>query len=85
LCFALSWSLWTPLVIFRDAPFVRQRRSNRQFDPRHRARAVAFAALVEGLATSPLRLYPAFGIQVIAYAIIYTWLYNNTRGSLLLG
>jgi CAAX protease family protein len=40
---------------------------------------------LRGLATSPLRLYPAFVIQVIAYAIIYTWLYNNTRGGLLLG
>jgi membrane protease YdiL (CAAX protease family) len=29
-------------------------------------------------------LYPAFAIQVIALAVIYTWLYNSTRGSLLL-
>jgi uncharacterized protein len=29
-------------------------------------------------------LYPAFVIQVIAVAVIYTWLYNGTKGSLLL-
>lgn len=32
----------------------------------------------------PLALYPAFLIQVIALAVIYTWLYNSTNGSLLL-
>jgi membrane protease YdiL (CAAX protease family) len=32
----------------------------------------------------PLRLYPAFAIQVVALAVTYTWLYNSTRGSLLL-
>jgi membrane protease YdiL (CAAX protease family) len=32
----------------------------------------------------PLSLYPAFVIQFIAMAVIFTWLYNNTRGSLLL-
>jgi hypothetical protein len=31
-----------------------------------------------------LGLYPAFVIQVIAVAVIYTWLYNGTKGSLLL-
>jgi membrane protease YdiL (CAAX protease family) len=31
-----------------------------------------------------LSLYPAFVIQVIAVAVIYTWLYNGTKGSLLL-
>jgi uncharacterized protein len=31
-----------------------------------------------------LSLYPAFVIQVIAVAVIYTWLYNGTEGSLLL-
>jgi hypothetical protein len=31
-----------------------------------------------------LNLYPAFVIQVIAVAVIYTWLYNGTKGSLLL-
>ena len=35
-------------------------------------------------AVQPLSLYPAFAIQVVAYAVIYTWLYNSTRGSLLL-
>jgi CAAX protease family protein len=31
-----------------------------------------------------LSLYPAFAIQVAAVTVIYTWLYNGTRGSLLL-
>jgi membrane protease YdiL (CAAX protease family) len=31
-----------------------------------------------------LSVYPAFLIQAIALAVIYTWLYNSTRGSLLL-
>jgi uncharacterized protein len=31
-----------------------------------------------------LTLYPAFAIQVVAVAVIYTWLYNGTKGSLLL-
>ena len=31
-----------------------------------------------------LSLYPAFVIQAIAVAVIYTWLYNGTKGSLLL-
>ena len=29
-------------------------------------------------------LYPAFAIQVVAGAVIYTWLYNSTKGSILL-
>ena len=32
----------------------------------------------------PLSVYPAFLIQALALSVIYTWLYNNTRGSLLL-
>jgi uncharacterized protein len=32
----------------------------------------------------PLSLYPAFLIQTLALAVIYTWLYNSTKGSLLL-
>jgi membrane protease YdiL (CAAX protease family) len=39
---------------------------------------------LRGLADHQLSLYPAFVIQVIAIAVIYTWLYNGTRGSLLL-
>jgi uncharacterized protein len=31
-----------------------------------------------------LSVYPAFLIQVLALAVIYTWLYNSTKGSLLL-
>jgi uncharacterized protein len=31
-----------------------------------------------------LSVYPAFLIQAIALAVIYTWLYNSTKGSLLL-
>jgi uncharacterized protein len=32
----------------------------------------------------PLSLYPAFLIQTLALAVIYTWLYNSSKGSLLL-
>jgi membrane protease YdiL (CAAX protease family) len=32
----------------------------------------------------PLSVYPAFLIQAVALAVIYTWLYNSTKGSLLL-
>jgi membrane protease YdiL (CAAX protease family) len=32
----------------------------------------------------PLSLYPAFAIQGVAFAVIYTWLYNSTKGSVLL-
>jgi membrane protease YdiL (CAAX protease family) len=39
---------------------------------------------LRGLADEPLSLYPAFVIQVIAIAVIYTWLYNGTKASLLL-
>jgi membrane protease YdiL (CAAX protease family) len=31
-----------------------------------------------------LSVYPAFLIQAVALAVIYTWLYNSTKGSLLL-
>jgi len=31
-----------------------------------------------------LSLYPAFVIQALAVAVVYTWLYNGTKGSLLL-
>jgi uncharacterized protein len=37
-----------------------------------------------GLADHPLSVFPAFAIQGFAFAIIYTWLYNSTKGSLLL-
>ena len=39
---------------------------------------------LQGLPSQPLSLYLPFVLQVIAYAVIYTWLYNSTRGSLLL-
>jgi uncharacterized protein len=39
---------------------------------------------LRGVVDEPLSLYPAFVIQVIAVAVIYTWLYNGTKGSLLL-
>ena len=32
----------------------------------------------------PLSVYPAFLIQALALSVIYTWLYNSTKGSLLL-
>jgi membrane protease YdiL (CAAX protease family) len=32
----------------------------------------------------PLSLYPAFLIQALALSVIYTWLYNSSKGSLLL-
>jgi membrane protease YdiL (CAAX protease family) len=37
-----------------------------------------------GLTDHPLSLYPAFAIQGMALAVIYTWLYNSTKGSVLL-
>jgi len=37
-----------------------------------------------GSASHPLGLYPAFVIAVIASSVLYTWIYNNTRGSLLI-
>jgi membrane protease YdiL (CAAX protease family) len=37
-----------------------------------------------GVADHPLSLYPAFLLQAVALAVIYTLLYNSTRGSLLL-
>jgi membrane protease YdiL (CAAX protease family) len=39
---------------------------------------------LNGNVDHPLSLYPAFLIQALALAVIYTWLYNNTKGSLLL-
>jgi membrane protease YdiL (CAAX protease family) len=38
---------------------------------------------LRGLPDMPPTLYPAFAIQVVALAVIYTWIYNST-GSLLL-
>jgi membrane protease YdiL (CAAX protease family) len=32
----------------------------------------------------PLSVYPAFLIQAVALSVIYTWLYNSSKGSLLL-
>jgi hypothetical protein len=32
----------------------------------------------------PLGLYPAFVVAVVASSVLYTWIYNNTRGSLLI-
>jgi CAAX protease family protein len=37
-----------------------------------------------GDADHRLSVYPAFLIQTLALAVIYTWLYNSTKGSLLL-
>jgi membrane protease YdiL (CAAX protease family) len=37
-----------------------------------------------GDADRRLSVYPAFLIQALAFAVIYTWLYNSTKGSLLL-
>jgi membrane protease YdiL (CAAX protease family) len=39
---------------------------------------------LNGNVDHPLSVYPAFLIQVLALAVIYTWLYNSSRGSLLL-
>jgi membrane protease YdiL (CAAX protease family) len=39
---------------------------------------------LRGLTDHPLRLFPAFAIQGVALAVIYTWLYNSTKGSVLL-
>jgi CAAX protease family protein len=39
---------------------------------------------LRGAPTHPLSLYLPFAVQVVAYAVIYSWLYNGTRGSLLL-
>ena len=39
---------------------------------------------LRGLADHSLSLYPAFVIQAVALAVIYTWLYNSTQGSVLL-
>jgi membrane protease YdiL (CAAX protease family) len=39
---------------------------------------------LRGDADHQLSVYPAFLIQALALAVIYTWLYNNTKGSLLL-
>ena len=39
---------------------------------------------LNGNVDHPLSLYPAFLIHALAVAVIYTWLYNNTKGSLLL-
>jgi membrane protease YdiL (CAAX protease family) len=39
---------------------------------------------LRGLPDHSPALYPAFAIQVIAMAVIYTWMYNGTGGSLLL-
>jgi membrane protease YdiL (CAAX protease family) len=39
---------------------------------------------LRGDADHPLSLYPAFLIQALALAVIYTWLYNSSKGSLLL-
>jgi uncharacterized protein len=37
-----------------------------------------------GSAGHPLGLYPAFAVSVVAVSVLYTWIYNSTRGSLLL-
>jgi membrane protease YdiL (CAAX protease family) len=37
-----------------------------------------------GDADHSLSVFPAFAIQGLAFTVIYTWLYNSTRGSLLL-
>jgi membrane protease YdiL (CAAX protease family) len=39
---------------------------------------------LRGDADHLLSLYPAFLIQALALAVIYTWLYNSSKGSLLL-
>jgi membrane protease YdiL (CAAX protease family) len=39
---------------------------------------------LRGDADHQLSVYPAFLIQTLALAVIYTWLYNSTKGSLLL-
>jgi membrane protease YdiL (CAAX protease family) len=39
---------------------------------------------LRGQQEHPLSVYPAFLIQAVALAVIYTWLYNSTKGSLLL-
>jgi membrane protease YdiL (CAAX protease family) len=39
---------------------------------------------LRGLPDWQLGLFPAFVIQALAVAVIYTWLYNGTKGSLLL-
>jgi hypothetical protein len=39
---------------------------------------------LRGLPDRPLSLFPAFAIQGVALAVIYTWLVNSTNGSLLL-
>jgi membrane protease YdiL (CAAX protease family) len=39
---------------------------------------------LRGDADHQLSVYPAFLIQALALAVIYTWLYNSTKGSLLL-
>ena len=39
---------------------------------------------LRGDADHRLSAYPAFLIQALALAVIYTWLYNNTKGSLLI-
>jgi membrane protease YdiL (CAAX protease family) len=39
---------------------------------------------LRGDADHRLSVYPAFLIQALALAVIYTWLYNSTKGSLLL-
>ena len=37
-----------------------------------------------GTESHPISLYPAFVVAVIASSVFYTWLYNNTGGSLLI-
>ena len=37
-----------------------------------------------GSAGHPLGLYPAFAVAIVAMSVLYTWLYNNTGGSLLI-
>lgn len=37
-----------------------------------------------GSAGHPLGLYPAFAVAVVAMSVLYTWIYNSTRGSLLI-
>jgi uncharacterized protein len=39
---------------------------------------------LRGNVDHPLSLYPAFLIQTLALSVIYTWLYNSSKGSLLL-
>jgi uncharacterized protein len=39
---------------------------------------------LNGNVDHPLSLYPAFLIQALALSVIYTWLYNSSKGSLLL-